>query len=102
MEDDFGEEVRNKLKDLKQREKDLMVQKQQHEERMDVEDNTELSNNIIQEASKYYLSCDEELTFDMKQELLRKVVREIRVSKDLKGGYFYVLGSLRVLFFLRK
>lgn len=89
MDEDFGvDDVRDKIKELKQKEEQLTAQKQQLEERINVEDNNKLSTNIIQEASKYYLYSDKELTFDLKQELLRKVVREIRVSKDLQIDIF--------------
>lgn len=88
MEADLGEEIRDKLKNLKQKEKELTAQRQQYQELLNLQDNKEMSNNIIKEASKFYLSHEDEITFEMKQELLRRVVREIRVNKELKIDIF--------------
>jgi site-specific DNA recombinase len=75
-------DVRQKLKELKEKEEQLVQQKKSIEEILAV-NATENQTNVLHEASQYYLTLsDEELSFEVKQELIRKVVREIRLDKE--------------------
>lgn len=84
MDDSFGEdEIREELRELADKEERL---KQLHEnllEAMHSHQQIENSRNIIQETLEYYLTLNpDELTFDDKQSLIRRVVKEVRVFDD--------------------
>lgn len=77
------EEIREELKELADKEE---VLKQRHAEltaEMENVQNYESSRNLIKETLEYYLTLNpDELTFEDKQNLIRRVVREVRVTKD--------------------
>ncbi len=77
------EEIRQSLNDLKKQE--VLLQKQLHElnESLKGMEQNFHSHKLLQEAAEYYLNKGErELTFDDKRELIRHIVREIRVHED--------------------
>nr|WP_279391663.1 recombinase family protein [Paenibacillus polymyxa] len=77
------EEIREELKELADKEE---VLKQRHAEltaEMENVQNYESSRNLLKETLEYYLTLNpDELTFEDKQNLIRRVVREVRVTKD--------------------
>ncbi|WP_025685984.1 recombinase family protein [Paenibacillus maysiensis] len=77
------EEIREELKELAEREE---VLKQRHADLTAEADNVqnfESSRNLLKETLEYYLTLNpDELTFEDKQNLIRRVVREVRVTKD--------------------
>ncbi|KJS20286.1 MAG: DNA recombinase [Clostridiaceae bacterium BRH_c20a] len=80
---EIGEkELREKLKQFKDEEEHLTSELSKLNERLNSQQNNELSQNIIQEASEYYLSKQNELTFYDKQQLIRSIVKEIIVFND--------------------
>lgn len=84
MDDSLGEEeIREELKELADKEERL---KRTHEDMLAAvgsQQQIENSRNIVQETLEYYLSLNpDELTFDDKQNLIRRVVKEVRVYDD--------------------
>ncbi|MFG0216850.1 recombinase family protein [Brevibacillus porteri] len=83
-EEDIGEEdIRQELKELKEKEDKLNQRLNEllHQTKQQVD--YEYSVNLIQEAAEYYLSkAQDELTFEDKKELIRHVVREVRVFEE--------------------
>jgi site-specific DNA recombinase len=77
------EDIRQELKELTQREESLNNQLLELTNLLNNTHNTEYNMNVMMEAVQYYLSKgQEELTFDEKRDLIRQVVREIRVYED--------------------
>lgn len=81
---DMGEDdIREELRELADKEEHL---KNKHEELLvELYDQrqVESNRNLLQETLEYYLTLNpDELTFDDKQNLIRRVVKEIRVTKD--------------------
>jgi site-specific DNA recombinase len=83
-EEDVGEEdIRQELKELKEKEDKLNQRLHELLEQTKLQINHEYSRNLIQEAAEYYLSkAQDELTFEDKKELIRHVVREVRVFEE--------------------
>lgn len=83
-EEDIGEEeIRQELKELKEKEEILTHRLNELQEQTRQQTNTEYSRSLIQEAAEYYLAKNpESLSFQDKKELIRHVVREIRVFDD--------------------
>lgn len=76
-------EIKNKLKELKMKEKELNKKKDKIKEEIKGLETLNIKENLLKEASEYYLSLNYDgLTFSDKKELIRRVVKEIRVSKD--------------------
>lgn len=83
-EEDIGEEdIRQELKELKEKEDKLNQRLNELLDQTKQQVDYEYSRNLIQEAAEYYLSkAQDELTFEDKKELIRHVVREIRVFEE--------------------
>ncbi|MED1919460.1 recombinase family protein [Bacillus thuringiensis] len=83
-EEDIGEEdIRQELKELKEKEDKINQRLSELTEQTKLQINHEYSRNLIQEAAEYYLSkAQDELTFEDKKELIRHVVREVRVIEE--------------------
>lgn len=82
--DDLGksgiEEIRQKLRQLKEDEEHLMERHAELEKELKLQQQNKHQRNLLKEALDYYLSmAPEEITFNDKRELIRFVVREIRV-----------------------
>lgn len=77
------EEIREELRELADKEEAL---KKHHVEllaQMEGLEDLESSRNLLKETLEYYLTLNpEELTFEDKQNLIRRVVKEVRVSKE--------------------
>lgn len=87
MSDDEIDEsdIREKLKELKQNEQTLIERKGKLEELLKETEQIALSEKLLQNASEYYLSLtNNEILFETKREIIRSVIKEIRVSKDKK------------------
>ncbi|MGO4887317.1 recombinase family protein [Anaerobacillus sp. MEB173] len=87
MVDDAIEEqdIREKLRELKENEQELIKRKEKLEELLTETDQNQLSENLMQKASEYYLSLSKnELSHDVKKDVIRSVVKEIRVTVDNK------------------
>jgi site-specific DNA recombinase len=77
------EEIRQELKELTQKEEGLNNQLLELTSLLDTAQNTEYNMNVLMEAVQYYLSKgQDELSFEEKRDLIRQVVREIRVYED--------------------
>lgn len=87
---EIGEqETRQKLKDIKDEETKLLKQRHDLEQLDNVKEQHQLKQNLLQVASEHYLSiAPNELTFEDKQELIRYVVKEVRIY----GGEVKVYG----------
>ncbi|MGG4451051.1 recombinase family protein [Brevibacillus porteri] len=83
-EEDIGEEdIRQELKELKEKEDKLNQRLKELLDQTKQQVDYEYSRNLIQEAAEYYLSiAQDELTFEDKKELIRHVVREVRVFEE--------------------
>lgn len=81
---EIGEqETRQKLKEIKNEEAKLIKQRHDLEQLDNVEEQHQLKQNLLQIASEHYLSiAPKELTFEDKQELIRYVVKEVRIYCD--------------------
>ncbi|OIJ22006.1 recombinase family protein [Anaerobacillus alkalidiazotrophicus] len=76
-------DVRQKLKDINESEKQLFQQKEKIEMELMSHQQLDVNENIIKKASEYYLGlASEEISIDIKKELIRSVVKEIRVSHE--------------------
>ncbi|GAB1529866.1 MULTISPECIES: recombinase family protein [Brevibacillus] len=84
VEEDISEEdVRQGLKELKEKEDKLNQRLNELHEQAKLQIANEYSRNLIQEAADYYLSkAQDELSFEDKKELIRHVVREVRVYEE--------------------
>jgi site-specific DNA recombinase len=78
-----GEEIRQELKELTQKEDALNNQLSELSDMLNSTQNNEYNINVLMEAVQYYLSKgQDELEFEEKRDLIRQVVREIRVYED--------------------
>lgn len=76
-------EIRESIKDLKEKEDNLTEQLNELKSVQDEMNHSAFNVNLLKEAAKYYLDKGiENLTFDDKKELIRTVVKEIRVFED--------------------
>lgn len=77
------EEVRQELREWKDKENHLMEQLDEVKEKIERNNSNIYSQQILSEAVEYYLSKNpDELTFDDKQQLIRQVVREVKSFND--------------------
>lgn len=77
------EEIRDSIKELKEKEERLKEDLEQLRKQKRANDQNVHGKKIIQEAAEYYFSKGQkELTFEDKQNLIRHVVKEIRVFED--------------------
>lgn len=77
------DDIREKLKDLNLKEQSFIEQKTKLEEYLFLQKNNEMNTNILEQATNYYLKMSPDgLTFEQKRELVRMIIREIRVFKD--------------------
>jgi site-specific DNA recombinase len=61
----------------------LNIQLNEIKQRLEVKDDDLLRENLLQQATNYYLNLNpNEITFEDKQELIRFLVREVRVSEN--------------------
>ncbi|WP_312118444.1 recombinase family protein [Brevibacillus reuszeri] len=83
-EDDIGEEeIRIELKRWKEKEDVLHQRLGELMEQIGSQNDHESSHNLVQEAAEFYLAkMPDELSFEDKKELIRHVVREVRVFED--------------------
>ncbi|MGG4460465.1 recombinase family protein [Brevibacillus porteri] len=83
-EGEVGEEdIRQELKELKEKEDKLNQRLNELLEQTKQQVDYEYSRNLIQEAAEFYLlKAQDELTFEDKKELIRHVVREVRVFEE--------------------
>lgn len=85
MIDDSVEEadLRDKLKELKTKVQDLTKHKIKLMQIQKEMEESNINENLIQKAAEYYLSLpSKDLCFSTKKELIRSVVKEIRVSGE--------------------
>ncbi|KMZ41712.1 MULTISPECIES: recombinase family protein [Bacillales] len=84
VEEDISEEdIRQGLKELKEKEDKLNQRLNELHEQAKLQIDNEYSRNLIQEAADYYLSkAQDELSFEDKKELIRHVVREVSVYEE--------------------
>lgn len=76
-------DIKAKLKELKEKEKDLTERQEELTLLVNETNQSVLSENLLQKASEYYLSVSkEELSFEGKREIIRTVVKEIRVASN--------------------
>jgi site-specific DNA recombinase len=77
------EEVRQSIRELKEKEETLLKQLEELKQTVQSLKQSDYSQKLIKEAAEYYLNKGQgELTFEDKQSLIRQVVREVRVYKD--------------------
>ncbi|OKP97664.1 recombinase family protein [Paenibacillus sp. P46E] len=77
------EDIRQELKELTQKEEGLNAQLIELSHMLNSAQNTEYNIHVLMEAVQHYLSKGQaELTFEEKRDLIRQVVREIRVYED--------------------
>jgi len=88
--EDIGiDDIRNKLKDLNQKEQFMINQKYKLVEYLSSRKTNETSATFLQKAINFYLKVKpNELTFVQKRELVRMVIREIRIFKNGKMDVF--------------
>ncbi|QGG48953.1 recombinase family protein [Heliorestis convoluta] len=79
--DDIYQEA---VRELQNKEKTIIAQIETIQSRMEELSQTENTKDLLLEAKEYYMSHEDELDLKMKQNLIRFVVREIRVFKDEK------------------
>ncbi|WP_064200813.1 recombinase family protein [Brevibacillus brevis] len=84
VEEDISEEdIRQGLKELKEKEDKLNQRLNELHEQAKLQIANEYNRNLIQEAADYYLSkAQDELSFEDKKELIRHVVREVSVYEE--------------------
>jgi len=81
--DDGFEEIRLRLKQLKDEEEQFKKQLEEMTTKTEVTEQFELKKNLLVEAKEYYLSkSPDEITFYDKRELIRYLVREVKVFKE--------------------
>lgn len=77
------EEIRQSLRDLKEKEESYTKKLEELKESVQSHASSQYSQNLLREAAEYYLSKgQDELTFEDKQEIIRHIVREVRVFAD--------------------
>jgi len=77
------EEIREKLKELKEERETLEKQREELKKKIEGTKDQRTTRQLLQEAVEYYLSLDaDHLEFEHKQNLIRHVVREVRVYDD--------------------
>lgn len=77
------EDIRQELRELADKEEQLKIQLEELTAGIDELEQMESSRNLLQETLEYYLTLNpEELTFEDKQNLIRRVVREVRVHNN--------------------
>lgn len=82
--DDLGEsgveDARQRLRQIKEEEERLTEKKKELQQQIELQTQNDYQQNLLKEALEYYLSkAPDELTLTDKRELIRYVVREIRV-----------------------
>ncbi|MGG4035867.1 recombinase family protein [Paenibacillus cisolokensis] len=83
------EEIRGQLKEISDKEKKLTERLEEVNKNIERSKNLEYSKINREEAIEYYLKHNrEQLTFEDKQNLIRMVVREVRVYKDDRAEIF--------------
>ncbi|KAF0994418.1 DNA-invertase hin [Geobacillus sp. TFV-3] len=79
---DLGE-IKEEIRRLQQREKDLTEQYAQLEQQLRALQDKKPSEHILREAMDFFTRHKDELSFEIKQAIVRKVIKEIRVvDKD--------------------
>lgn len=87
--DDLIDDVRNQLRELKDKETELLEHQSALETVIAEQSSNQMSENILEEAMEYYLTLNpDEITFEQKQSLVRMIVREIRIYKDERVDIF--------------
>ncbi|OZB90043.1 recombinase family protein [Paenibacillus sp. XY044] len=77
------DEIREELRELADKEEHLKAQLEQLTSELDEMQQMESSRNLLQETLEYYLTLNpDELTFEDKQNLIRRVVKEVRVFNN--------------------
>ncbi|MEW5320703.1 recombinase family protein [Geobacillus thermoleovorans] len=77
------EEIKQEIRHLQQREKDLTEQYTQLEQQLRALQDKKPSEHILREAMDFFTRHKDELSFETKQAIVRKVIKEIRVlDKD--------------------
>ncbi|AMV11707.1 DNA recombinase [Geobacillus thermoleovorans] len=77
------EEIKEEIRRLQQREKDLTEQYAQLEQQLRALQDTKPSEHILREAIDFFMRHKDELSFETKQAIVRKAIKEIRVlDKD--------------------
>ena len=76
------QELRDKLRHIKEEEAQLANQIVLLEEQMTSEDQSSLQPDLLQQAAEYYFSKTGEISFEDKKHLIRYVVKEVRIYKD--------------------
>jgi site-specific DNA recombinase len=83
MDNDSQEVIKDELRKLTEHEKDLKELIHLNEERQNTRKGNDYSKQIMSEAIQYYLNREaKEWTFEEQQQLIRMVVKEVRVFKD--------------------
>lgn len=81
--EDIMGDVKKTLMELKEKEKNLIIQKNKVEEELADLNQMNHIKNILREAVDYYFNKNPGgLTFEDKQKIIRSIVREVRVFKD--------------------
>lgn len=82
--EDLGEEeIRSELKELTEKEEKLKKQYEELDKKINNLKNMEYSKNMLQEAVDYFVNKNPELlTVEDRKELIRSVVKEVKVFKD--------------------
>ncbi|WEG14195.1 recombinase family protein [Pullulanibacillus sp. KACC 23026] len=76
-------EIRESIKELKEKEESLIKQLEELKHLQDELSQSEFNVNILSKASQYYLEKGKDnMTFVDKRELIRKAIKEIRVYED--------------------
>lgn len=83
-EEEVGEEeVRQELRELKEKEDKLQLRLHELAEQTKTKASFENSHHMIQEAAEFYLvNAQDRLCFEDKKELIRRVVREVMIFED--------------------
>lgn len=81
---DMGEDdIREELRELAEKEDHLKRRLADLHAEIESMEQIENSRNLLQDTLEYYLTLNpDELTFEDKQNLIRRVVKEVRVTKD--------------------
>lgn len=83
LRDSALEETREKLRQLKEEEERLSERKVELQQQKKFKEQSIYQRSLLREALEYYLSkAPEEITFSDRRELIRYVVREIRVFEN--------------------
>lgn len=78
------EEIREQIRNLKDKETQILKQLEEIEHILNTSKLKQYNENLLKEAAEYYLSAkgERELTFEDKQQIIRHIVKEIRVYDD--------------------